>query len=104
MPSPRLPIIWSPEADEDLIGIWGYLAGEASEQVADNQLLSIEKACTMLEAWPHSGRPRDELLPGVRSVPVHPPVVFYRVRDNAIEIARVLHGHRDIDAIFAKRS
>jgi plasmid stabilization system protein ParE len=34
MPSPRLPIIWSPEADEDLIEIWGYLASEASEQVA----------------------------------------------------------------------
>jgi toxin ParE1/3/4 len=53
---------------------------------------------------PYSGRPRDNLLPGVRSMPVHPYVVFYRVRNEAVEIIRVIHGRRDIGAIFAKAS
>jgi len=100
MPTARLPLVWSPEADEDLIDIWLYLAREASERVADRQLQDIDQACGTLQEWPYSGRPRDELLPGIRSVPVHPYVVFYRVRNEAVEVVRVLHGHRDVDAIF----
>jgi plasmid stabilization system protein ParE len=37
-------------------------------------------------------------------VPVHPYVVFYRVRNDGIEIVRVLHGRRDVASIFAERS
>jgi len=33
---------------------------------------------------------------------VHPHVVLYRVSDNSIEIARVLHQRRDLAAIFAR--
>jgi toxin ParE1/3/4 len=44
------------------------------------------------------------MLPGVRSMPVHPYVVFYRVRNEAVEIVRVIHGRRDIGTIFAKAS
>jgi toxin ParE1/3/4 len=104
MPSASLPVVRSPEADEDLIEIWAYLAHEASDRVADNQLRDIEKACSTLKNWPYSGRKRDELLPGLRSIPVHPYIVFYRVREDAVEIVRVLHGRRDIDSIFAKLS
>jgi toxin ParE1/3/4 len=91
----------SPEADEDLIDIWGYLAREASERVADRQLHDIDAACERLKAWPYSGRQRDELLTGMRSVPIHPYIVFYRIQGDAVEIVRVLHGRRDIASIFA---
>jgi toxin ParE1/3/4 len=104
MPSHSLPIIVSPEADEDLVEIWGYLARQASVRVADRQLNEIDAACETLKAWPYSGRKRDELLTGMRSVPVHPYVVFYRVRNDGIEIVRVLHGRRDVASIFAERS
>jgi toxin ParE1/3/4 len=81
MPSVRLPIFWSPNAEHDLIEIWSYLARESADQVADDQLDGIERACATLEHFPYSGRPRDNLLPGVRSIPVHPYVIFYRVRN-----------------------
>ena len=101
MPSAELAVLWSPEAEEDLIVIWSYLADQASPQTADTQLNAIEDACTKLERWPYSGRQRDSLLPGLRSVLASPYVIFYRVRAEAIEIVRVLHGRRDLDAIFA---
>ena len=101
MPSAELAVVWSPEAEEDLIEIWGYLADRASPQIADTQLTAIEAACAKLEHWPYSGRQRDALLPGLRSVLASPYVIFYRVRDGAVEIVRVLHGRRDLDAIFA---
>jgi toxin ParE1/3/4 len=103
MVKPRQSVIWSPEAERDLIEIWGYWASEASAEVADNQICDISAACTRSEEWPCSGRARGELLPGARSVPVRPNVVFYRVRDEAVEIVRVIDGRRDIDAIFSEQ-
>jgi toxin ParE1/3/4 len=106
-PEPENPgrdTVWSPEAEEDLIGIWGHLAREATDQVADNQLDDIDRACAKLKVWPHSGRPRENLFPGLRSVLAHPYVIFYRVRSGLVEVVRVIHGRRDIDAIFAGRS
>jgi len=46
------------------------------------------------------GRKRDELIPGIRSLPVKRYVVFYRVTNNTIEIARILSGYRDIETLF----
>jgi toxin ParE1/3/4 len=39
-------------------------------------------------------------MPELRSVLVLPYVVFYRVTELSVEIVRVLHGRRDLDAIF----
>jgi toxin ParE1/3/4 len=47
------------------------------------------------------GRPRDELVPGLRSVLAHPHVIFYRISSDMIEVARVLHQRRDLPAIFS---
>ena len=95
-------VIWSPEAEQDLLAIWNHVAREASPHVADEQLRCVDRACETLAEWPHSGRVRDELFRGVRSIAVDRYVVFYRVRNSAIEIIRVLHGRRDVDGIFSR--
>jgi toxin ParE1/3/4 len=93
---------WSPGAEQDLLAIWIHVAREASPDVAAEQLRSVDRACETLAEWPHSGRARDELFRGVRSIVVDPYVVFYRVGNSAIEIIRVLHRQRDVDAIFSR--
>ena len=98
----ELPVDWSPEAEQDLLAIWNYVAREASPDVADEQLRSVDRACEALAQWPHSGRARDELFRGVRSIAVEAYVIFYRVEDSAIEIVRVLHQRLDVDAIFSR--
>ncbi len=52
------------------------------------------------EAGPYLGRQRDELRAGMRSFPLGNYLVFYRVQEDAVLILRVLHGRRDIDALF----
>jgi plasmid stabilization system protein ParE len=42
------------------------------------------------------GRPRDELVSGLRSVLVPPHVIFYRAFDERVEVARILHQRRDL--------
>lgn len=101
MSSAKNPIIWSRKAENDLLEIWSYLARKASHEVANGQLRAIDQATQRLREWPFSGRARDELRPSIRSVVVNPFVVFYRVTPAAVEIVRVLHSRRDIDAIFS---
>jgi toxin ParE1/3/4 len=42
-------------------------------------------------------------MPGMRSMATTPYVLFYRIVQDSVEVVRVLHDRRDIDAIFAKR-
>ena len=49
---------------------------------------------------PHAGRERTELRAGVRSFPAHGYVILYRIQGQTVEIVNVLHGSRDIDAMF----
>jgi plasmid stabilization system protein ParE len=61
-------VSWSPEAEQDLVAVWIHVAREASPTVANEQLRSVDRACATLAEWPHSGRARDELFRGVRSI------------------------------------
>jgi toxin ParE1/3/4 len=96
-------LVWSPEAEQDLVDIWDYLSAEASGSVADRQLRRLDDGFRSLSRHPFRGRPRGELAAGIRSALVRPYIIFYRVTETAIEVVRVLHGRRDIDAIFAER-
>jgi toxin ParE1/3/4 len=53
---------------------------------------------TLLTLHPFSGAPRDDMAPGIRHLVVGDYLTLYRVRGDAIEIVRVLHGHRNIEA------
>jgi toxin ParE1/3/4 len=61
----RLFFTW--QANEDLIEIHDYIAGE-NPQAALRLVNQIEKRCKKLRIHPKSGRRRDELAPGRRSL------------------------------------
>ncbi|WP_348625603.1 type II toxin-antitoxin system RelE/ParE family toxin [Mesorhizobium sp. L2C084A000] len=48
--------------------------------------------------YPFLGAPRDDIAPGIRHLVVGDYLTLYRVDDDAIEIIRVLHGKRNIEA------
>ncbi|HEV3186032.1 MAG TPA: type II toxin-antitoxin system RelE/ParE family toxin [Xanthobacteraceae bacterium] len=78
-----------------------YSANTWSSDVREKHLRAVHATCGRLVDWPLSGRSREELASGLRSMVVRPHVVFYRVIGRQIEIVRVLDGRRDLDAIFA---
>ena len=53
-----------------------------------------------LAQFPEMGANREELMPGLRSLPVGNYLVFYLPIERGIEIVRILPGMRDIDALF----
>jgi toxin ParE1/3/4 len=98
----RRPIIWSPEARADLSEIWNYYAGRAGRQRADKIAHEISDALRLIEDHPFAGRARDEIRPGLRSITARPYVIFYRMRDDAAQIVRILHGRRDLDDLLTE--
>jgi plasmid stabilization system protein ParE len=79
MPSHKRTVIWSPEAEQDLFDISAYLTAEACDRTAEKNLRKIGRTCERIRSRPLSGRARSDLMSDVRSVLVHPYVVFYRI-------------------------
>jgi toxin ParE1/3/4 len=88
-----------PQAEADLEEIWWYIAQD-SPDAADVFLDQIEERCAVLAQFPLMGTAREDLLPSLRSLVVGSYVVFYLPVNGGIEIVRVLHGRRDLDALF----
>ena len=51
-----------------------------------------------LVVYPSSGPLRDDIAPGIRHLVIGEYLTFYRVGEDAVEILRVLHGRREIEA------
>jgi len=100
MAAGRSELFWSPKARRDLIDIWKYYAKTASPEIADNLLREIRAGAERLKEHPFSGRPRDEIARGLRSLLVHPHSIIYRVTDQTVAIARILHERRNLAAAF----
>lgn len=95
----------SAEAETDLEDIWYYIATKSdSIRIADRLINSIIEAFFLLARHPHIGRRRDEDLRfGLRSFPVGKYLVIYRVENHKdVLILRVIHGNRDIEALFRR--
>nr|WP_287183885.1 type II toxin-antitoxin system RelE/ParE family toxin [Mesorhizobium sp.] len=51
-----------------------------------------------MTTYPFSGAQREDIAPGIRHLVVGEYLTLYRVGEDAIEILRVLHGRRNIEA------
>lgn len=95
-----MPIVTvRPRARIDIAEIWEYIA-EDSEAQADIFVDRVDAQFQLLSQQPGIGRMRNELRDGLRSFPFERYVIFYLVIENGIDIVRVLHGARDVDAQF----
>jgi toxin ParE1/3/4 len=88
-----------PLARDDILDIWAYIADDSLTQ-ADRWVDRLDVQCALWATQPLIGRGRNELAPGIRSIPFGRYVVFFEPLPDGIDIVRVLHSARDIDAIF----
>ena len=92
-------VIVAPAARVDLYEIWEYVALENEDQ-ATRLIDRFEQTFSLLAENPMMGRARNELAEAMRSFAVGSYLIFYRPLEQGIEVARVLHGSRDIEAHF----
>ena len=89
----------SPEALDDLTEIAAYIA-EGNPNAALAQILRFESLFDLLVQQPKAGRMHNELSPSLRGLVEGRYIIFYRETTGGVEIARVLHGSRDIPRQF----
>jgi toxin ParE1/3/4 len=92
-------LVVRPRALTDLAEIWAYIAEDSPER-ADAFADLLTTKLQALARRPGIGRLRPELAGDLRSFPVGRYVIFYLAISRRVEIVRVLHGSRDIEAIF----
>ena len=88
-----------PHAEADILDIWGYIA-EDSVVAADRWVDKLDENFALWATQPMMGCARDELSPGIRSLAFGRYVVFFQPLPDGIDVIRVLHGSRDINASF----
>ena len=94
----RLTITESAQAD--LWEIHAYIAKDnpaAARRIVERLRTQARK----LAATPGIGRSRKDLRPDLFSFPVGKHVLFYRPQPGGIVLVRVIHGARDLPALFS---
>jgi toxin ParE1/3/4 len=99
---PRFELRYRPAALADLEDIFrGVLRVSASPVVARRYVERIRARCRRILPVPLAGRPRDDLAPGLRTVPFERrAVIVYRVSGAVVEITNIFHGGRDYAALY----
>jgi len=89
-------IKYLPIAQQDLIEIFDYIK-EDNPSAAKSFIDKIDKSISRLELFPQTGVvPKDDRLEmlGYRMLVVENYLVFYVIKENIVEIRRIIHGSR----------
>ena len=92
-------LIFSPRAVRDLDEILQYISVDRPD-TAIQIVARLEQECEKLAEFPKIGVLRNELIEGLRALPVGNYIVYYTQRRGGVRIERVIHAARDREAIF----
>lgn len=87
------------QAEEDLIGIWIYIAQD-NPAAADRLIDQFDGKFSLLAEQPALGPARDDIAPGLRYLPVGNYLILYRIIDGGIEVVRIVQGARNLKNLF----
>jgi plasmid stabilization system protein ParE len=92
--------VLTPLAARDLNEIWDYVASD-SVAAADRVLIALEKALRELAKSPGKGHQREDLADGRhRFFLVYSYLIVYRPEAKPMQVIRVLHASRDVQALL----
>ena len=92
-------LIYLAAAERDLVSILEHITRESGSLAIGRGFTDqLQAHCAKLASLPGTlGRPRPELRADIRSSAYKGYVVFFRYREDALEVVNILEGHRDIE-------
>jgi toxin ParE1/3/4 len=94
----KYEIVFLAEAEDDLNNLFDYIADQSGAVRAQSYVGRIEAACGKLAAFPNRGAPRDDLLPGLRTLSFERrALIAYRIDGMTVSILRVFYAGRDYE-------
>ena len=96
--------ILSPEAANDLIGIWQYIKQQSNLEVADRVESVIRERIVFLARHPNAGHWRKDLTDvTVRFFSVYSYLIVYLPESKPLQIVAIVHGRRDVADVLKNR-
>ena len=101
----EVEVVYRPEAIDDLQQIYHFIVELSDDPgVARAYVLRIRERCRRIGAVPLGGTLRDDLAPGLRTVPFERrAVIAYRLTAAGAEITNIFYGGRDFEAVYRNR-
>ncbi|GLI98186.1 type II toxin-antitoxin system RelE/ParE family toxin [Sphingobium sp. BS19] len=98
-------VVYRPEAIDDLEHIFrSILKLSLDRATARAYVARIRERCRRIGNVPKGGSIRDDLEPGLRTVPFERrAVIAYRLNDERVEITNIFYGGQDFEAIYRAR-
>lgn len=94
-------IIFSPEAQGDLLALYDYIAEQSGEARALAYIEQIEVYCRSFPTFPHRGTRRDDIRAGLRTVGFKKRLtIAFHVEADRVVFDRFLYGGRDVARAF----
>jgi len=83
-----------PKAETDIAAIADYIARD-NITAAENWVIELFETFRLLGQKSGLGRPRDDIFPGIRTLPRGSYLIIFRQQDYGVLIIRVVHASRD---------
>lgn len=102
LPTGTLPleVLLSPEAEQDLLDIYTYIAASAGQEQAYTVLSTLEQAILSLENLPMRGNIPPELetvgITRYREIHVPPWRIIYETRETVVHVHWIFDSRRDV--------
>ncbi len=94
-------VVFAPEAQEELVAIYRYIAATASPTIAAAYTDAIVTRCEGLGLFPHIGTQRDDIRPGLRIIGFKRRVaITFTVGDDRVTIVGVFYGGQDYELVL----
>jgi toxin ParE1/3/4 len=92
-------VSFRPQAQEDLFGLYRYIAEDSGPVRAGDYIARIEKTRMDLALFPQRGTRRDDIAPGLRIIGFERRVtIAFRAGAHAVEIVTIAYAGRNFES------
>ena len=89
-------VVITDPAEADLENIWRWIARTHPLNGA-RYVAKLRDRAESLAGLPRKGRPRDDIAAGCRALTMDFFLIVYRIRDDTVEVLRIIDGRQDLD-------
>jgi toxin ParE1/3/4 len=91
-----LRVLFAPEVEAQLRALYRYIAKEASAEISEGYVDAIVDKCLGLAEVPNRGTSREDVRPGLRTIPFRRRVtIAYSVDDEQVLILGIFYAGQD---------